>query len=165
MVDQPPPGDAAGPEPELPVEPAPVTAPPEAAAGAARSEASMIPPVTPSAPPTGAVGLPATAAVTAVDRPPGGDWAATVADTIENYVGLVRDRTTKPALVVTRAVVFGVMLAILGVAAVVLLWIAWITAITALVGEVWITDLITGGIFVLVGAFLMAKRKPPELEL
>jgi hypothetical protein len=103
--------------------------------------------------------------VAAADRPPGGDWAATVASTIENYVGLVRDRTTKPALVVTRAVVFGVMLAILGVAAIVLLWIAWITAITALVGEVWITDLITGGIFVIAGALLMAKRKSPEPEL
>jgi hypothetical protein len=102
--------------------------------------------------------------VASSDRSPGGDWAATVADTIENYVGLVRDRTTT-ALLVTRAVVFGVMLVILGIAAIVLLWIAWITLITALVGEVWITDLITGGIFVLAGAFLMAKRKPPELEL
>ena len=53
---------------------------------------------------------------------------------------------------------FGVIIVILAIAAAVLLWIAWITGITALVDEVWITYLITGGILVLLGAFLMRKR-------
>ena len=92
---------------------------------------------------------------------PSADWAGQqVVGTIDQYVGLVRDRTTRPALVATRGLVFGIIIAILAVAAVVLLWIAWITGITALVGEVWITYLITGGIFVLLGVFLMAKRGP-----
>jgi len=88
------------------------------------------------------------------------DWASQLAGTIDQYVGLVRDRTTRPALVVTRALVFGIIILILAVAAGVLLWIAWITGITALVGRVWITYLITGGILVLLGVFLMAKRGP-----
>ena len=54
-------------------------------------------------------------------------------------------------------------MAILGVTALVLVWITWITLITGLVGEVWITFFITGGIFVLAGAFLMTKRHPPEV--
>jgi hypothetical protein len=95
----------------------------------------------------------------------GRDWATTAADTIDRYVGLVRDRTTRPALLASRALVFGLILVILGITALVLLWITWITLITALVGEVWITFFITGGIFVLIGAFLMSKRHPPEVGL
>jgi hypothetical protein len=84
-----------------------------------------------------------------------------MADTIEQYIGRVRDKTTRPAIVITRTLVFGIIIAILAVAAIVLLWIAWITGITALVKDVWITYLITGGIFVIVGAFLMSKRTAP----
>jgi hypothetical protein len=105
-----------------------------------------------------------------VASPPSGDgagrdWAATAADTIDHYVMLVRDRTTRPALLASRALVFGLILAVLGITALVLVWIAWVTLITELVGEVWITYFITGGIFVLVGAFLMTKRHPPEVGL
>ena len=93
-----------------------------------------------------------------------GDWATHIADTIDQYVGLVRDKATRPAILAARGLVFGVILAILGVTAIVLLWIALTTGITALTGEAWITDLILGGIFVVVGAFLMSKRRPKEMD-
>lgn len=117
------------------------------------------PPATPSpAPAVTAVPL-SPAAPSAASKD--GDWASQMVGTIDQYVGLVRDRATRPAVVVTRAVVFGIIIVILAIAAAVLLWIAWITGITALVGDVWITFLITGGILVLLGAFLMAKRGSP----
>ena len=49
------------------------------------------------------------------------NWAADIADTIERVVGTVRDRTTKPLVTASRAVVFGLLAAILGVVAVILL--------------------------------------------
>jgi hypothetical protein len=119
-------------------------------------------PVATAAPPASTapqVSLPVSAEATpASAAPPDGDWASQVVGSIDQYVGLVRDRATRPALVITRAMVFGVIIVILAIAAAVLLWIAWITGITALVDEVWITYLITGGILVLLGAFLMRKR-------
>jgi hypothetical protein len=115
----------------------------------------------PTVPAPAPVNPPATVTAAA----PGEDLAAQVTDTIDRYIGLVRDRTTRPALIASRALVFGLMLAILGISAIVLVSIAWTTLITALVKKVWITHFITGGIFVLLGAFLMTKRRPPEIEL
>ena len=47
------------------------------------------------------------------------NWAADIADTVERVVGTVRDRATKPVVHVTRAVVFGLLGAFLGVTAVI----------------------------------------------
>jgi hypothetical protein len=93
------------------------------------------------------------------------DLAANLTDRIDELVGMVRDRTTRPALLASRALVFGLIIAILALVALTLVCIAWTTAWTALFGEVWITYFFTGGIFVIAGAFLMAKRRPPEIEL
>ena len=43
------------------------------------------------------------------------NWAADLADTVERVVGTVRDRATKPAVHVTRGIVFGLLAAFLGV--------------------------------------------------
>ena len=42
------------------------------------------------------------------------DWPAQAADTIVSVVEKVRDRTTGPAITATRAVVFGLLAAMLG---------------------------------------------------
>ena len=118
-------------------------------------------------PPTAAATPPASRPASPVPSPAAqgeADWATQVTNTIDQYVGLVRDRTTKPAIVIARGLVFGVMLAILGITAVVLTWIALTTGLTALTGKAWITDAILGGIFVIVGAFLMSKRRPKEID-
>ena len=51
------------------------------------------------------------------------NWAADIADTIERVVATVRDRTTKPLVTASRAIVFGLLAAMLGVVAVTLLLI------------------------------------------
>jgi len=130
--------------------------PPPPAAGSTPPPASLPPASTYV--PLGAPSMPG-------QVPTQADLAAQLTDRIDNLVGLVRDRTTRPALLASRAIVFGLIIAILAVVALTLFCIAWTTAWTALFGEVWITYFMTGGIFVIAGAFLMAKRRPPELEL
>ena len=50
-------------------------------------------------------------------KPARDDWPAQAADTIVRVVGQVRDRTTGPAITAARAVVFGLLAAILGTVA------------------------------------------------
>jgi hypothetical protein len=85
------------------------------------------------------------------------DWASQVADQIETVVAMVRDRTTRPALTVVRGVVFGVIAVSGGITALVLISVVLIRALTELTNEAWIAYLITSGIFLAVGAFLMLK--------
>jgi hypothetical protein len=83
------------------------------------------------------------------------DWAAQVADQIERVVGIVRDRTTRPALTVVRGVVFGVIAAAGAITALVLVSVVLIRALTEITNKAWIAYLITSGIFLLAGALLM----------
>ena len=85
------------------------------------------------------------------------DWAAQITDQIERVVSTVRDRTTRPALTVVRGLVYGVIAAAGAVTALVLLSIVLIRVLTELTGEAWIAFLITAGIFLVIGVFLMRK--------
>ncbi len=93
------------------------------------------------------------------------NWAADIADTVERVVGTVRDRATKPVVHVTRAVVFGLLGAFLGITALTLLLIALMRAIqVALDGAmsqaraVYLSYFIVGGILCLAGALVLRKR-------
>lgn len=94
------------------------------------------------------------------------NWAADLADTVERVVGSVRDRTTKPLVTVTRALVYGLLIAILGVAAVTLLIISLMRATQELLdllnvrrsAAVYISYFAVGGIFSVVGLLLLGKR-------
>jgi hypothetical protein len=93
------------------------------------------------------------------------NWAADVADTIERVVGNVRDKTTKPIVKIARGVVFGLLAGILAIVAVVILVIASVRAVQALLdlpfrrsASVYLSYLIVGGLFSLVGLFLLSKR-------
>ena len=85
------------------------------------------------------------------------DWAAQITDQIERVVSTVRDRTTRPAITVVRALVFGVIAVAGAITALVLVSVVLIRALTELTGEAWIAFLITAGIFLAIGAFLMMK--------
>ena len=92
-------------------------------------------------------------------------WAADLADTVERVVGTVRDKTTKPVVTVTRAIVYGLLAAILGVVAIVLLLIAATRGLQALLDlflsrprAVYVSYLAIGGILSLAGLFLLRKR-------
>ncbi len=89
----------------------------------------------------------------------GRDWAAQAADTVERVVGTVRDKTSLPLTTVARALVYGLVAAIMGVVMAVLVAIALVRAIDVFTGEgnVWIAHFAVGGIFTLAGAFLLRK--------
>jgi hypothetical protein len=93
------------------------------------------------------------------DPLPPPDWATRAADSIEHVVVTVRDRTTRPLLLAGRALVFGVLIAIVGVSMVVLLSIAIVRIVVILTDRAWVADLILGGLFVIAGFVLLALRK------
>ena len=66
-------------------------------------------------------------------------------------------RQTRPAITVVRGLVFGVIALAGAVTALVLISVMIIRALTELTGESWIAFLITSGIFLAIGAFLMVK--------
>ena len=93
------------------------------------------------------------------------NWASDLADTVERVVGTVRDKTTDNIVLVTRAIVFGQLGAILGLTALVLTLIVvtrGLQSLLELVVEwpraVYISYFILGGICCAVGAFMMKKR-------
>jgi hypothetical protein len=94
------------------------------------------------------------------------NWAADLADTIERVVGTVRDKTTKPIVTVTRGLVYGLLAAILGFAAVVLLIVTLTRGTQELLDEVnvrrsaavYISYLAVGGIFSVLGLLVLRKR-------
>jgi hypothetical protein len=94
------------------------------------------------------------------------DWAATLTDRIVTTIEGVRDRTTRPAIVAVRGIVFGVVAAFGAITLVVLFIITLVRALNNFIpGDVWIVYLILAGIFLIAGLFLMAKRRPPMTAL
>ena len=93
------------------------------------------------------------------------NWAADLADTVERVVGSVRDKTTKPLVTATRAIVYGLLAGILGIAALVLALAIATRGLQALLdiplkrsASVYVSYLIVGGIFSLAGVFVLSKR-------
>jgi hypothetical protein len=99
------------------------------------------------------------------DPSPTPDWAARTADSIERVVTTVRDRTTKPVLIAGRAVVFGLLAAIVGVAAVVLLSITIVRVMVILTDRAWLGELILGVVFVIAGFVLLRLRRTAVQEI
>lgn len=78
------------------------------------------------------------------------------ADTVERLVAGVRDKTATPLTVVARAIVYGLLAVIMGVATVVLVAIGLLRAVDVyLPGEVWSAHLLVGGIFTMLGGLLL----------
>jgi hypothetical protein len=104
-------------------------------------------------------------------QPPkaGPDWTTNVADRIESVVTTVREKTTVPIQKVARAVVFGLIGAVVGSVALVLLVVALFRLHIYIPGhkegrKVWIADVGVGAIFVLLGGLLWRRRKPRHKE-
>lgn len=97
------------------------------------------------------------------------NWASDLADTVERLVATVRDKTTDNVVLVTRAIVFGLLGAILGLTALVLALIVLTRGLQSLLElavewprAVYISYFILGGICCAVGAFMMRKRRPSD---
>ena len=97
------------------------------------------------------------------------NWAAEIADTVERVVGTVREKATTPAVHVTRGVVFGLLAAFLGLAALTLALIGITRGLQALLDlvvtpaqAVYLSYFIVGGILCLVGALFFRSRHSPD---
>ena len=87
------------------------------------------------------------------------DWTVQVADTIESVVGSVRDKTAVPLETIARALVYGILMAVMGVTALVLVTIILVRVLSYVL-EVWAVYGIVGGLFTVLGLFLWRKRRP-----
>ena len=98
--------------------------------------------------------------------PANGDWTVKAADTVDNVVGIVRDKAVVPVTTITRWVVFGLLAAIVGLAFLVLLSVMLVRLGVAYLPfepvyrRVWVTEAILGGIFSLFGLLAWRMRKP-----
>jgi hypothetical protein len=95
-----------------------------------------------------------------------GDWPAQATDTIVRAVDTVRTKTTGPALTVSRAIVYGLLVAILSVTVVVMVAIVLVRMLDAYLPEAvfgpthtWAAHLIVGIAFTTAGLILWAQRR------
>ena len=96
------------------------------------------------------------------------DLPARGADLGRTLVALLRDKTVRPLTLATRAVVFGIIIFAAAVVTVALLSITLIRLLTvyAFDGRVWLSDLVVGALFVIVGfvAWTPAHRPRRPVE-
>ncbi|CAB4538182.1 unannotated protein [freshwater metagenome] len=97
------------------------------------------------------------------------NWATEFTQTIVESIDKVRNRTTKPIVMIARGLVFGLLIAFLGVMALVLLLVGLSRGLINLLewpfdhdSAVWMSHLIVGSLLVLLGAILMIKRQRKE---
>jgi hypothetical protein len=93
------------------------------------------------------------------------DWPKQIADQVEHYVRLIHDKVTVKVVKAIRSVVFGMIVAVVGISALVLFVILLERVLRIpFFGRIWLAHMATGLIFVAVGSFLMRKRHPPRAE-
>jgi hypothetical protein len=86
--------------------------------------------------------------------------AGRAADGIDAFVVLLRDKTVRPATLAARIIIFGTIVLVASVVAVVSVSIAVIRLLTvyAFDGRVWLSDLVVGIVFVALGTVCWALR-------
>ena len=87
------------------------------------------------------------------------DWPQQATATIVDFVDNVKHKTTRPATMVTRAIVYGIVMLAIGLPALVMLLVGLVHFLDhAIPQEVWLVYLILGAVFTLVGMILWRKR-------
>lgn len=92
------------------------------------------------------------------------DLPARATNLLDSLVELLRDKTVRPMTLVTRAVVFGIIVLAASVVTVTLLSITLIRLLTVYVfsGRVWLSDLVVGVVFVVAGTLAWSRRSQPD---
>jgi hypothetical protein len=93
------------------------------------------------------------------------DWAANTTDTVVRFVDNVKAKTTKPAVMAARGLVFGFLAVFLGVFALVLFLVGVTRGIQAIIEPftdqgraVYISYFLVGGLLSITGLVLFKKR-------
>ncbi|MCZ7527822.1 MAG: hypothetical protein M5U14_16470 [Acidimicrobiia bacterium] len=87
------------------------------------------------------------------------DWTTEAADSIEQIVTTVRERTVEPAQRATRAVVYGLLVVFFVATAFALVTLGAFRLLDRyLPGGTWSAWLVLGGIFVVSGGFCWTRR-------
>jgi hypothetical protein len=90
------------------------------------------------------------------------EWPAQAADTIVDTIDTVRDKTTRPALVAARAVVYGLLAVVVGSVALISLLVGVIRlADNYLPGNIWIIYAVLFAMLSLAGLFALRKANQP----
>ena len=90
------------------------------------------------------------------------EWPAQAADTVVDVIGKVRDKTTRPALIAARALVYGLVAAVVASIALVLFLIVLIRVLDNYVpGPVWWIYLGLAVVFTITGIVLIRKANSP----
>ena len=89
--------------------------------------------------------------------------SARALDTIDTVVATVNDRAVRPAIVAARGVVFGIVIAVIGITVVILFCVGFIRLTTIAGHRIWASYIVLGLIFSAVGAVLYTRRGlPPD---
>lgn len=90
------------------------------------------------------------------------EWPKQAADTVVDTIAKVRDKTTKPAIVASRALVYGIIIAVVGSVAAVLLMVGAIRLLdNYLPGEIWTIYLGFSVLFSAIGVYMIRKANRP----
>lgn len=90
------------------------------------------------------------------------EWPKQAADTVVDTIAKVRDKTTKPAIVASRALVYGIIVAVVGSVALVLLLVGLIRVLNNYVpGQIWTIYLGLSVLFTLTGVIFIRKANKP----
>lgn len=92
---------------------------------------------------------------------PSAEWPAKVADAVEGVVGAVRSKAVRPLQSVARAIVFGVVVAVMGSVLAVLVAVGTVRVLNVYLfgSHEWASYLVVGGIFALAGMFVSSRKR------
>ena len=93
--------------------------------------------------------------------PLGADWATQAVDLLDSVVDGIRSKTTEPITKAARALVYGIVLGVMGSVALIIVAIAFVRVLDILIpGAVWSAHLAVGVVFVAAGLFIWTRRSP-----
>lgn len=94
------------------------------------------------------------------------EWPTKVAGAVEGIADLVRTKAVRPLQGLARAVVFGVIVAVMGVVLAILVAVGTVRVLNVYLfgGQEWASYAVVGGIFLLAGVFLSSRRRARSAE-